>query len=66
MFVEVRPDGSNEETIINLEQVVRADYESRSRTQASVTLSFTNGETLSLEEEEGRKVIDALKSRLYA
>lgn len=63
MFVEVRLNGSSERTLINLDHVLRADYERISNTQANVTLRFINGETMSLEEDEGRNVLDALQGR---
>ena len=63
MFVEVQSEGTTRK-IINLEHVVKAEYEAHTTDQASVTLHFSTGETLILEGEEGSKIVQALVARV--
>lgn len=60
MFVEVNLDGASENTLLNLEYVVRAIYERVSETQCKVRVAFADGTTISADDREGQALYDAL------
>ena len=62
MFVHIRGQESDAKSIINLSQVVRAEYEESTARSANVTLWYSNGESESWGGQIGKQVVDILKN----
>ena len=67
MFVRILPEGSTADVFINLAHVVKVEDNSMPKmtSAASVTLHLSRGEPVSLEGEQGRKVLNAIEQMEY-
>ncbi len=61
LFVRIRGQGSIPETMINLSQVVRVEFERKNARSAEVTLWYSDGETEKWTGELGGRILEILE-----